>query len=90
MHEQQSSDLLTAVRFKSVEEIRTILKNKPRVNFKDTYGDTVLHKAAWRRDLDILRLILTLDVDLNCRSNQGETPLHLAAKRKWEDGVKVM
>lgn len=48
--------------------------------FRDPEGDSLLHIAAVRGDLESITLLLELGVDRDLRGDMGCTPLHYAAK----------
>lgn len=50
------------------------------LNVADRSGDTALHLAVSRRDLQMTRLLLCLGADPNVKNKHGDTPRHLAAK----------
>jgi ankyrin repeat protein len=43
-------------------------------------GDSCLHIAAARGDLQAVRLLVDAGMDVNCRGDLGNTPLHYARK----------
>lgn len=48
-------------------------------------GDTCLHIAAHRDDLESIRLLLKAGLDVNARGDMGYTPLHYARSREVFD-----
>jgi ankyrin repeat protein len=49
------------------------------VTAKGPFGETLLHKAAWRDRHSAAKLLLERGADVNARSPSGTTPLHEAA-----------
>lgn len=48
-------------------------------NYKDTYGDTPLHKAALAKELECAKTLLQNGADANQFNDEGWAPLHIAA-----------
>ncbi|KAH6936884.1 hypothetical protein HPB50_024047 [Hyalomma asiaticum] len=54
-----------------------------------TTGNTALHLAARRRDLDIMRFLVECQSPINHQNAEGQTPLHVAAREGDEQAVKL-
>ncbi|KAL3192206.1 hypothetical protein MRX96_059186 [Rhipicephalus microplus] len=52
-------------------------------------GNTALHLAARRRDLDIMRFLVECQSPINHQNAEGQTPLHVAAREGDEQAVKL-
>ncbi|XP_075545338.1 no mechanoreceptor potential C [Dermacentor variabilis] len=52
-------------------------------------GNTALHLAARRRDLDIMRFLVECQSPVNHQNAEGQTPLHVAAREGDEQAVKL-
>lgn len=48
--------------------------------WRDSKGNTLLHKAVKGGSLDVAKRLVVLGVDVNCVNEKGETALHMAAK----------
>ncbi|VVC42900.1 Ankyrin repeat-containing domain,Ankyrin repeat [Cinara cedri] len=48
-------------------------------DFKDKYGNTLLHFAVKHGQIDVIRELLLSGEDINTQNKKGETPLHWAA-----------
>ncbi|KAH8878003.1 Alpha-latrocrustotoxin-Lt1a [Schistosoma japonicum] len=79
----------TAANSGSFELINICLQHKPDILVKDNNGQTVLHYAALRGDLECIKLIIenikpeeqfTL---IHCSNDKEETCLHIAAKHNF-------
>ncbi|XP_053205194.1 serine/threonine-protein phosphatase 6 regulatory ankyrin repeat subunit C-like isoform X2 [Panonychus citri] len=46
--------------------------------WKDRYEWSPLHKAVYKRDLQLVKLLISRGVDIYCREINGNTPLHIA------------
>jgi len=42
-------------------------------------GDTALHLAARRRDVDMVRILVDYGTNVDTQNGEGQTPLHIAA-----------
>ncbi|KAF3792755.1 E3 ubiquitin-protein ligase [Nymphaea thermarum] len=80
-----------AARGGSWEVLREILLQfGDTLGCRDVQGCTVLHAAAARGQVEVVRnLVESLEIT-NCRDNQGNTALHLAAFRGHLEVVKVL
>ncbi|XP_022687869.1 transient receptor potential cation channel subfamily A member 1 homolog [Varroa jacobsoni] len=54
-----------------------------------TTGNTALHLATKRKDLDIMRFLVECNSPINHQNYEGQTPLHLAATAGDEHAVKL-
>ncbi|XP_064482060.1 uncharacterized protein LOC135394918 [Ornithodoros turicata] len=52
-------------------------------------GNTALHMATKRRDLDIMRFLVECNSPINHQNKEGQTPLHIAAREGDEHAVKL-
>ena len=52
------------------------------INAADATGNTALHIAVSKKNLEATRLLLCLGADPNIRNNHDDTPRHLAARLK--------
>jgi ankyrin repeat protein len=70
-----------AIDYKSPGIIDAILKSKGAVNARNAAGDTALHVAVARNDLDVLVRLLKVGADASAvSSGSGHTPLTQAIK----------
>nr|AOR81468.1 no mechanoreceptor potential C [Nilaparvata lugens] len=51
-------------------------------------GDTALHLAARRRDVDMVRILVDYGANVDSQSDDGQTPLHIASAEGDETLVK--
>ncbi|XP_050310455.1 serine/threonine-protein phosphatase 6 regulatory ankyrin repeat subunit A isoform X3 [Anthonomus grandis grandis] len=53
-----------------------------------TNGDTALHLAVRRKDIDMVRILVDYGTNVDIRNGEGQTPLHIAAAEGDEVLVK--
>jgi hypothetical protein len=64
---------------RQMDVITLLLARKANPAAKDADGNTVIHQAARQRNVDALRLMLTLGLPVDARNKDGVTPLLVAA-----------
>ena len=64
---------------RQMEVIKMLLARKANPAVKDADGNTVVHYAARQRNVEVLKLMLTLGVPIDGRNKDGTTPLLVAA-----------
>lgn len=80
--DEQSGDILEAVRHADLARISSLLDSSPHlVNLKDSAGYSPLHWACVDGDQEVIKLLLQKGAEVNAQSNEGYTPLHNAARR---------
>ncbi|KAG0425652.1 hypothetical protein HPB47_027205 [Ixodes persulcatus] len=52
-------------------------------------GNTALHLATKRKDLDIMRFLVECNSPINHQNKEGQSPLHVAAREGDEHAVKL-
>jgi hypothetical protein len=87
--------LMHAVAEGREDVVRCLLANGACLGRSDATGRTALHLAAQRRQLAVLRYILSqnggkLHPFLNFYDSKGRTPLHVAVEVGFEEGVEVL
>jgi hypothetical protein len=74
-----SSDVADAAKRGDKAAVRTLLAQKADVNARQPDGDTALHWAAWRDDVELATLLLRAGANANPANLTGATPLQLAS-----------
>ena len=69
------------------EIFHLLMKNNTlNVNVADDNGYTALHYAVSKKDLNLIKQLVSLEADLNLRDNEGLSPLMLA----WKDNENAI
>ncbi|XP_037903075.1 serine/threonine-protein phosphatase 6 regulatory ankyrin repeat subunit A isoform X2 [Hermetia illucens] len=73
--------LLLAVEAGNQSMCRELLSSQTAEQLKATTanGDTALHLAARRRDVDMVRILVDYGTNVDTQNGEGQTPLHIAA-----------
>lgn len=80
--DQKNSDGYTALHLADgVEILRMFLDNGLDINGCSNYGDTPLHMAAMRGNLECVKLLLEIGADDSILNNKNETALEVAEER---------
>jgi len=65
-----------------------LLQNKGvKMNNTQAEGNTLLHLAAKRNNLDLLKRLSTFDIDINKKNDEGLTALHVAAMKATDNQI---
>ena len=68
-----------------------LLEMDPRiVNMKDNHGDTPLHEACIRGNVEIVKELLNQDADPDAENNDGVNPLGTACMGNYVEVVKAI
>ena len=70
--------LVTAVKEKDKEAVRTLLRQRADVNARQADGATALHWAAHWDDLETADLLIRAGAQVNTANDYGATPLSVA------------
>jgi ankyrin repeat protein len=84
-------DVLNAFSSRQPEIFKAKLKRlqKAGVDFSTTQakGNTVLHLAVEKNNLQLLEHFINFKIDVNAKNKDGLTALHIAAMKAKDDGV---
>ncbi len=85
------ADLESAAYNGDKQKVIQILKTKPDINHRDSFGGTALHGAMFQKDLSIIEMLLDYGFDPNAKGiRNGYTPLHDAVWATNIDAVKLL
>src|SRR5690348_2431624 len=66
----------------AIAELRAALKRHPLlIHQKTDDGDSLLHVACYRKNLEMVEELLAYGPDVDARGRHGRTPLHCAVHR---------
>ena len=57
--------------------VRKLIELGANLNAKDAHGDTPLHVACIRRDIDMISALLTAGANQNMKNTSGLTPIQM-------------
>ena len=60
------------------------------LSYETPEGDTLLHIAAMRGDVETMALLLKAGMDLNATGDMGNTPLHYACDQPNKEAVRML
>ena len=60
--------------------MQSLLTHNADLYLRDSDGDTPLHCAVFRGQLEVVQILLKLNVEVNSRNDAGSTPLHYASQ----------
>ena len=84
------SPLMRAVECEQIEIAELLLKHKANVTLKHPEtGLPILHKAAARNNIKMLKLLMAHGADINQLTSKGSTALHIALAHGAKDAVDL-
>jgi len=82
------TDIFAAAQEGTVDDVKSFLDKGVDVNAKDKYGQTPLHIAVGRENIEIVKFLVSeKGADVNAKEVDEKTPLHLAAS--YNDKVEI-
>lgn len=82
--------LITAINNKNIEIVRSLLKHKADVNWKDGFQTTALMYAAASGSKEMVELLLNSGADIKAKDGMGNTVLSAAKESGNEEVVKLI
>lgn len=80
--------LTTAIQNKyGMETIKSLLEQGADPNIKNKFGMTLLHIAALRKNVDLIKLAVSFKADINATNAHGLTPLEMATQSGAETAI---
>jgi ankyrin repeat protein len=84
------SPAMAAAEAANLKGFSLITKKKINTNVRDDSGETLLHKAVKGGDTEIIKEVLSMDIDPNITNSKGITPLALAVEKGQLNTVKLL
>jgi len=69
---------------------RLLLENGANPNVPNKYGETPLHTASGRGNLEVVRLLLKYGADVELEGEEGRTPFQAASQRGHHEVAKLL
>ncbi|KAJ1401168.1 PapD-like superfamily [Sesbania bispinosa] len=86
---EQGEAVLEASRHGNVRQLESLLRRGGSVNYRDQYGLTALHAAAFKGHKDVVLMLSKAGFDLECQDDEGHVPLHMAVESGDIETVQV-
>lgn len=77
---EQGELVLEASRQGNVRELESLLRRGVNFNYRDHYGLTPLHVAAFKGHKNVVLMLSEAGLDLECEDVEGHVPLHMAVE----------
>ncbi len=85
----EDQEIRTAILTGDVYTVDYLLnKNSELAEIEDADENTLLHYAAWKGDIRIVKLLIEHKADVNAQNKWGFTPLHELARREENNEVR--
>lgn len=80
-NKKQKTPLMLAIEnYSNASVVEYLIQNKVDVNIHDIDGNTPLHIAAMKCELEIIKVLIREGSDLNAKNNKLQTPLHVVGQ----------
>ena len=70
---------------KGDKNLLSVVLEESLLDSRDRHGNTVLHIAVQRQDVEMVQLLLKRGLNVNARNRAGETALHIACRLRNEE-----
>jgi hypothetical protein len=80
-NQQDIDELMRAASIGNVEYIRSAVRTPALLDARDRFGQTAVHWAAYRGQLQVLQLLVEAGGSLSLRDNDGRVALHWAVRK---------
>lgn len=83
-------ELITAIREKEINKVKSLITAGVNVNTKNMYGETPMHFSVLYGTPEIVRYLADRDADVNIGDKDGHTPLYEAAKHDKLEMIDIL
>ncbi len=73
-------DIFEAVKYNNVEQVKSWIAKKNKINQTDPDGNTPLHYAVSKNNLAIVQMLIDAGADQNIKNNNRETAIDIAQR----------
>ncbi|KAE9614982.1 hypothetical protein Lal_00048329 [Lupinus albus] len=87
---EQGEEVLEAARHGDMRQVESLLQRGVSVKYRDQYGLTALHAAAFKGHKDVVLVLSEAGLDLECEDEEGHVPLHMAVEGGHIEIVQVL
>lgn len=60
------------------------------INVRDVHGQSLLHKAVYQNNLDLIKKLIDIGIDVNAQDIDGSTALHVASYEYGSDVIQCL
>ena len=91
-HKPDGAYIKAKGRFFNLNKIKRLIEAGADVNAKNKnqYGETPLHWALWRDNIETTKLLIDSGADVNAKNKSGITPLAWAVDKRNIELVKLL
>jgi ankyrin repeat protein len=75
------SPLWEAITYSDVGKAKTLIALGANVNYKNSYGYSVLHHAVYSGNAELVELLIAKGAEVNAKAQFDRTPLHSADRK---------
>ena len=68
-------------------KLEVLKQNKIALDEVQGEGNTLLHLAVQKENLELIKRVMDFDVDLNAKNDDGNTALHIAAMKAKDNSI---
>jgi ankyrin repeat protein len=77
-------------KLQGIDDAVSLLNSISNLNTTLSNGDTLIHIASRYNAVDILKLLLSKNIDVHAQNKSGSTALHLASMRRHKDVIMLL
>ncbi len=85
-----SEALMKSAEFGHVHCIQLLTESKADVHYRNTDGESPVHRSARNGHVGAVRMLLEAKADVNAANNNGVTPLYIAAQNGHAGAVRML
>ena len=91
MSPQGNTALQTAILAEKTEIAIYLIEQKVELNTQNTgNGATALHLAVYKRNMEVIKLLVAAGADITIKDSRGSTPMQMAEMLKFQEAVELL